>query len=322
MSDRALLEESGPAPQEVLEKGLSDYFGRPVRIVAMAGRSLVGGWIEYQIQRLRVTLGSGERLSVIFKRLLPHEDPVGKTYMREVLIYRRLLAGGRFGAPALYASVHDEERQRYWLFVEDLGDRTLDEGDVEDWLSAARWLAVLHGAYAGREDELRSVGCLGEHGPRFYNTLAAAARRNLALAGAVDGLGRFEDLMTGYASIVDELVSAPRTFVHGDFGSHNIALQPGRCIRPVDWEWAAIGPGAWDLARLLYGWGSQKPTFLDVYVAQLSRDGAITVEREELVRTVRLCEFVYRVWFLGEQPDVSWDRARVNELLDGMQARR
>ena len=182
-----------------------------------------------------MTLAPGETLSVVFKRLLPDPDPVVNTYLREVLIYRRLLAGERFGAPALYASVHDEARERFWLFVEDLGDSTLEDGDVEDWLSAARWLAALHGSYSGREDELRSLGCLGEHGLRFYRTLAAKARQNLTLAGAAEALARFEELMSGYESIVAELVGRPRTLVHGDLGPHNLALQPGGRIRPVDW---------------------------------------------------------------------------------------
>jgi len=321
VTERTLLDEARPTPQEVLEAGLSDYFGSPVRIVEMAGKSLWGGNV-YALRRLRVTLASGETLSVVFKRLLPHPDPVGNTYMREVLIYRRLLAGGLFGAPALYASVHDEARERYWLFVEDLGESTLEDGDVEDWLSAARWLAALHGENSGREDELRSLGCLGEHGLRFYRTLAAKARQNLTLAGAADALARFEELMRGYESIVNSLVGRPRTLVHGDLGPHNVALQAGGRIRPVDWEWAAVGPGAWDLSRLLYDCWTGRTKFLEAYVEEISRGGAVEVDREELADSLRRCDFVYKVWFLSQQPDVCRDSVRVHELLDEMEATR
>ena len=324
MIERTLVDdEARPTPQEVLEAGLGEYFGRPVRIVGMAGKSLWGGGNDYPLQRLRVTLASGETLSVIFKRLLPDPDPVGKSYLREVLVYRRLLAGGRFDAPALYASVHDEARERYWLFVEDIGDRTLEDADdVEDWLSAVRWLAALHRAYAGREEELRTLGCLGEHDPRFYHTLAAKARQNFVSAGAPEALARFEELMRDYGSMVNDLVGRPRSLVHGDFASHNIALQPGGRIRPVDWEWAAIGLGAWDLVRLLYGWGSRKATLLDAYVAELGREGGLQVEREEIADTVRLCSFVYKIWILSQQPEVCHDPVRRDELLNEMEATR
>jgi len=320
VTERTLLNQARPRPQEVLEEGLTDFFGRPARIVGLETLTLAAG-TEYPLERLRVTLASGEALSVIFKRLLPDPDPVGPTYMREVLIYRRLLAGGRFGAPALYASLQDDAREQYWLFVEDLGDSTLEDGDVEDWLAAARWLAGLHREYRGREEELQNLGCLGEHGTDFYRTLAAKARRNLALAGASDALGRFDKLMRRFESVVDALISRPRTLVHGDFGAHNIALAPGGRIRPIDWEWAAIGPGAWDLARLLYGWWPSRE-LLEAYAEELGRGGTRGVDLEELTDSVRRCDFVYKVWFLSQQPDVARDSIRVDELLDEMEAAR
>lgn len=317
MSGALKPDDAAPTPREVLENGLADYFGRPVAIVDMTGTSLWGGGNDYPLQRMAVTLASGETLSVIFKRLLPDPDPVGKSYLREVLVYRLLLAGGRFDAPALYASVHDEARDRYWLFVEDIGDRTLDDADdVEDWLSAVRWLARLHRAYAGRAEELRNLGCLGEHDERFYHTLGAKARQNFAAAGNPEAFARFEELMSDYGSVVSGLVARPRSLVHGDFASHNVALQPGGRIRAIDWEWAAVGIGAWDLVRLLYGWGFHKAMLIDAYVAELGVGQGAVVDREEIAATVSLCDFVYRIWILSQQPEVCHDASRRGELLD------
>lgn len=323
MSAAIALDDVLPTPREVLEDGLGEYFGAPVRIVEMTGKSLWGGGNDYPLQRLQVRLASGETLSVIFKRLLPDPDPVGKSYLREVLVYRRLLAGGRFEAPLLYASVYDESRERYWLFVEDIGNRTLDDADdVEDWLSAIRWLGRLHAAYAGKEDELRQLGCLGEHDARFYHTLAAKARQNLASADAPEALARFEQLTSDYVSRVSELVARPRCLVHGDFASHNVGVESGGRIRAIDWEWAAIGVGAWDLVRLLYGWGYRKATLIDAYVSALETEGGIKVPRQEVADTVRLCDFAYRMWILSQQPEVCRDPARRTELLDEMEEAR
>ena len=172
MTHHALLNETHPKRQAALEAGLSNYFYSTVRIVEMAGTPLWGDNEGIRFQRLEVTLASGRTLAVVFKRLLPDPDPVGDPCLREVLIYRRLLARGRFGAPALYASVQDEVRERYWPFFDDLGDQSLDDGASEDWNAAARWLAKLHAAYAGREDELRNLGCLGEHDSRGCCTTA------------------------------------------------------------------------------------------------------------------------------------------------------
>jgi hypothetical protein len=323
VTGRTLLDEAPPTPRDVLEGGLSDYFGSAVRIVDITGESVWGG-TEYPLKRLRVTLASGDIVPVIFKRRLPapDPDPVGNVYMREVLIYRRLLARERFGAPAVYASVYEEPRDRYWLFLEDVGDVTLEDGTAEDFVAAARWLAGLHAAHTGRDEALRSLGCLGEHGSRFYQALAAKARRNLHVAGAGQALIRFDKLMERYASIVNDLLARPRTLVHGDLAPHNLVLQRGR-VRPVDWEWAAVGPAAWDLARLLYGWGSSLESMcLDAYVTAFGRDGAVAIERDDLEETLRQCRFVYNVWYLSQQPHISHDAVHVDKLLDAMETTR
>jgi hypothetical protein len=148
-------------PHEVLSGGLREYLGRPVSIAAMDCEPLALR-STHPIDRLRVRLTSGEQLPVIFKQLRRARLPRGGH--REVLIYRRILAGGQFGAPGLYASIHDPGAHRYWLFLEDVGRTHIGKAGPPAWLAAARWLAALHAAYRGREAELRTVGCLGTHG--------------------------------------------------------------------------------------------------------------------------------------------------------------
>jgi hypothetical protein len=306
-----------PAPWQVLEQGLSAHFGRPVRIAGMERRPLAAS--SHAIERLRVILASGERLRVVFKRLQPGEELYGNE--REVLIYRRLLDGERFGAPALYASAYDEGERRYWLFLEDLGSCTLDEGDVEEWLASARWLAGVHGSYHDRGDDLRELGCLMEHGPAYYHMLGQTARRNLELAGAIEALVRFDALMGRYDSLVRYLVSQPRTLVHGDIFAQNLIIQPGGRIRAIDWESAAVGLGPWDLARLLDGWGSMKATFLAAYLAEFERHVARPLDREGFQRLFEHCEILNTLWHLRWSVEACQDAPVVEDLLLDMETR-
>ena len=307
----------GPDPREVLEQGLSVHFGRPVRIAGLKRRSQATS--SHAIERLWVMLASGERLPVVFKRLQPGEELYGNE--REVLIYQRLLNGERFGAPAFYASVHDEVEKRYWLFLEDVGSSTLDEGDVEEWLAATRWLAGVHASYHGREDDLRALGCLMEHGPAYYHMVGQTARRNLDLAGATKALERLDALMGRYDSLVSYLASEPRTLVHSDVFAENLIIQPGGRIRAIDWESAAVGLGAWDLAKLLDGWGSMKATFLTAYLAEFERHVGVPLDREGFQRLFEHCEILNSFWHLRWSVEACRNAAVVEELLVDMEAR-
>jgi hypothetical protein len=307
----------GPAPREVLEQGLSVYFGRPVRIAGLKHRPLETSC--HPIDRLRVTLASGERLRVIFKRLSPGEELYGNE--REVLIYRRLLDGERFGTPDLYASAYDEAEGRYWLFLEDLGSTTLEEGDEEEWFAAVRWLARMHATYHGREADLRALACLMEHGPSYYHTVAQSARRYLDLAGAGEALGRFDALMGRYDSLVAYLVGQRRTLVHGDLFAQNLVLQPGTRIRAIDWEAAAIGLGAWDLARLLEGWGSMEAAFLSAYLAEFERHVAGPFDQRGFQRLFAHCQVLNALWHLRCSVEACQNAPFVENLLLTMETR-
>jgi aminoglycoside/choline kinase family phosphotransferase len=300
-----------------LQQGLSAYLGRAVQIAAIKRQPLETS--SHAIDRLRVTLASGERLRVIFKRLCPGEKLYGNE--REVLIYQRLLDGERFGAPALYASAFDEAQGRYWLFLEYLGLTTLEHGDTEDWFAAVRWLARMHGSYHGRQDDLRELGCLMDHGPAYYHMVAETARHNLELAGAAEGLARFDAVMDWYDSLVSYLVSQPRTLVHGDIFAQNLIVQPGGRIRAIDWESAAVGLGAWDLARLYDDWGAMKARFLAAYIDEFQRHVAGPFDPEGFRRLFAHCELLNGLWQLRQSVEACKDAAVLQELFLDMETR-
>src|SRR5205814_9571073 len=70
--------------------------------------------------------------------------------LREIEVYRTLLAPADLGTPRFYGSVVEPDRDRYWLVIENVDGEVLWQvGELDVWQDAARWLAVLHDRFAG-----------------------------------------------------------------------------------------------------------------------------------------------------------------------------
>jgi aminoglycoside phosphotransferase (APT) family kinase protein len=190
----------------------------------------------------------------------------------------------------LYASLLDESRARYWLFLEEVQGWRLDWCKTEVWERAFRWLAAMHARYYGGEDELRAMNCLREHGAAFYWRRAREAREKLARYGEPHWLTRFDALMERFDETVAHLEEQPCTLVHGSPSCNHFIVEKGGALRLVDWEGAAIGLPAWDLERLLEGWGERKPRLIASYLAEFAKHAeapsAAALERDVLHLTV------------------------------------
>lgn len=302
--------------KQVLGGGLSRHLGRRVRVTGLSGRSM-GTFSSHPISRLAVTLDDGDELPVIFKRLKPHPD---KDVRREVRLYQRVLAGGRFGAPMLYAALCDDVHLRYWLFLEDVGQQRLEWCPAEGWVPAFRWMAQMHADCLSRAQELSNAGCLDEHGPGFYGDLAVAARGSLVTCGESLAVARFDRIVGRWLSrSVACLEGQPRTLVHGDLSCHNVMVQRDSRIRPIDWEWAAVGPAAWDVAKLLAGWGRRKRGFLAAYLDEFGRHAAAPPDRVAFTAAVAHARVLHKLWYLKWWTEPCRDPAFVDRLLDTME---
>ncbi len=302
--------------RQVLADGLSLRGRRPERIVDLHARPL-RTYSSHPITRLVATLADGSQLPVVFKRLQPHPD---RDVGREVLVYERVLVPG-VEAPTLYASRRDETRGHYWLFLEDVGSLRLEWCDVEEWAHAFRWLARMHAAYAGRLAELEGLGCLDVHGSSYYRRLALAATRSLCDHHAVAAADRLERLCDRWLGAAAAFLSRqPRTLVHGDLSCHNVMVQRDK-IRAVDWEWAGLGPAAWDVAKLLAGWGPRKGRLLDTYLAEHGRRGGSPGDRDRVVVAVAQCEAMQILWYLRWWTDACRDPVALDRMLDRVERR-
>ena len=303
--------------EEVLARGLQYYFGRPMRIVELHSTFLADAFSTHPMYRLHLTLDSGQRLTLIFKWLQPQQD---EDVRREVLVYRRLLAGRRLDAPAVYASLCDEARGRYWLFIEDVGGLRLEWCDVDDWPAAFRWVARMHAGYYGREGELMALGCLGEHGRPFYRFLAHGAREMLEWLDARRRLVRFERLMARWFDLsVEHLARRPRTLLHGDLDCHNLMVQSGPKIRPIDWGYAAIGVAGWDGAKLIAGWGPEKSHFIGVYLDEFALHAPRLLDRRAFERTLAHCQIMRTLQILSWWEGPYKNLAFVDGVLEEME---
>lgn len=138
-----------------------------------------------------------------------------------------------------------------WLFLEHLGEgtRLIDQPAPDHVLaSAARWAGRFHRLNPGASD---GAPALTVYSGAYY---AAWARRASDLAG--DWHRRLPWLRTLCARaepLLATIAYLPTCTVHGEFTPNNV-LVSGNEVRPVDWETAAVGLGAVDLAALTDGW--------------------------------------------------------------------
>lgn len=307
---------AGGTLRSQLAEALSTARGQPVRVASI--RRLVYLRSSHSTARLLVTLDDGEAITVVAKRL--RRDRKSSDGGREILAYRDLLYQGRFGAPLLYASVHDVSGERFLLFLEDVGEDCLKHAGIGEWLAAVRWLATLHAAYRGRVDELRSYGWLPEQGSAYSRQLVSDARRNLVQVGACTSIERFDRLVRHLPTLVERLVQDDPVLVHGDLHPDNVLLQPASRIRVVDWESTAIGAGALDLVSLIDGWdGVERVELIDAYWRALEKESRTPVDRAACACVLGLCDAVQAIRYLAWDVSFCSDPVTVTELLDSIE---
>jgi aminoglycoside/choline kinase family phosphotransferase len=301
--------------EAVLARGLRDYFAKPVCIREIKSEPL-DTCGTHLLSRLRLTLDSGKQLTVILKRLQPQPD---RGAHQTVRIYRRLLTDRRLDAPAVYASICDGVRSRHWLFLEDVGDCKLHYCEGDAWLAAFRLLGRVHAAYYHHEKELRALNSLGEHSPLFYRLLARSASEVLQRNAGRAQIARFERAMARwFDAAVADLSRQPRTLVHGDAYDKNFMVQSGPRIRPLDWEYAAIGVAASDVAQLVAGWGPEKQAFITAYLDEFAKHANVAVDRQAFERTLDHCEIIRVLqvlyWWEGPYHNLEVVDAELDEL--------
>jgi aminoglycoside phosphotransferase (APT) family kinase protein len=239
------------------------------------------------LEEIRVRMDGGEEIAVIFKdlsreRLLDDARASKPAFLHEPLreldTYRRILAPESIG-PRCFAAIAEQDPPRHWLLIEKVpGVELWQIGELSVWEEVAGWLGRFHARFAGRLDEVRGANPhLLEHSEAWFRSWVGRARAALAqstdrrAAPVLRGLERYDE-------VIDALAALPPRFLHGELYPSNVLVvreeKPVR-VCPVDWEMAAIGPGAIDLAALVGGWDApQRRRLVAAYRAALADSGA------------------------------------------------
>jgi len=297
------------------------------------GRRRLKGWhrrislysSSYPIENLRVELDRGVSLPMVLKDLSPASvlataQRIRPHFLyhphREIRTYCEVLAPLELGTATCYGAIVSPERGRYWLFLERVkGPLLWQVGRREIWREAARWLAGLHGANHGIMSS-SSVGRLG-HLERldegYYFQWLRRAEEYLQRRGAASDARtrrRFRTLVGGYDELVQRLMRLPVTLVHGEFYPSNIMVRrsrPGQRICPIDWELAAVAPGALDLAALTSGGWTEddRRAMIRAYHESLVAVQGSGVSFAELLEAVDCCRLHLSIQLLGWASDWS-----------------
>jgi hypothetical protein len=303
-----------------LERALSDHFGT-ARRVAEVHRSPLPYQTSFAIEELDVALDDGTRLELTFKDLseeaLETEARKAKPAflhdpLREIEAYRTLLGPAGLGTPVFYGAAVDPEQRRYWLFLEHVSGVPLWQiGELPTWERTATWLASMHERFAGDQGWQRKTEHLVRHDADFYRMWLQRAQ---VFAQATENAppeasGRLEWLGGRYDKVVQQLVSLPVTFVHGEFYASNVLIgQDSGATRvcPIDWERAAVAPGLLDLAALAAGWGADERRALALaYRAALDSASGLPEDEVEFFVALDCCRLHMAVQWLGWAPDWS-----------------
>lgn len=264
-----------------LEPALDRYRGRQGVIVRLERRQSPYR-SSFAMEELDVWLEDGSTLRLMFKDLgdqglLEAARDVKPAFLRdplrEIETYRRILASRHLGTAAFYGAEVDQTIGRYWLFLERVPGRPLNEiGDFAAWQQTAVWLALLHRRFTPASYTPKTP--LLRYDREFYRVWLRRARTFLRQSGPAD-LRRLEWLAERHESVVERLVALPATFIHGEFYASNVLVNTSSeetRVCPVDWEMAAAGPALVDLASLIAGrWTEeQKGALALTYYAALN----------------------------------------------------
>jgi Phosphotransferase enzyme family len=304
--------------QTILERELSQHFGSPQKILRLL-RQPSKYRTSFAIEELVVDLHDSNRLHLLFKNLswqaLSEKARQVKPEflhnpLREIEVYRTILAPYRLGTATCYGVFIDKPHQSYWLFLEKVPGLELYQiGEFEKWQAVARWLAEFHARFSAHVDQLNNIPSLLRYDGAFYRrwmqrACAFAERPNDPQNR--NAKAALTWLAARYEKVVEQLVALPPTFIHGEFYSSNVLVQSqiGKIrVCPVDWEMAGWGSGLIDLAALTAGkWSEEQRTNLArVYFETQS----VTRDEEEFLSALNYCRLHVAMQWLGWAPNWS-----------------
>jgi streptomycin 6-kinase len=221
-----------PAVARILSRGLRSQVTALREVPSDYGTS-------HPLYALDVDFADGRRVTALVKdteRPHPARPHAAGSGSVELLAYERLLGSANGGTPRFLGSAGS------LLVLERVEGSVLWQLDgVGPWLDVARCVRSLHESLADGV----AAAFLPRYDLAWYDSWLERARE---LAGPLPAAER------SHAAAVECLLAQPLVVVHGELYPSNV-LVAGRRVCIVDWETAALGPAAVDVAALSSGWG-------------------------------------------------------------------
>ena len=233
-------------------------------------------------------LDDGEHFSLWLKRHPPDVwvHPDKDVPEREILVYQQLLNRPDLPVPRMYGASRDPVSGETRLYLEHVPDWDLRYHGLDTWETVVRALARLHRHFAARRDELEACSFLVQVDRSYIDAWTARALDALHSSNA--GLARRLDrALATRKPVGDVLTSRPRTLIHNDLAPKNViahaSVKPSR-IFFVDWEVAAYGSPALDLAHFAFGLSEADERRL--ITAYVSESPGVLPTGDELIRVL------------------------------------
>lgn len=253
---------------------------------------------------------------------LPPADPGARQidqafnfYEKEVGFYQLIAPSTPIRAPKAYLSAYEPQSRDFVLLLEDLAPARV--GDQLAGLTAAeaamalRAVAGLHGRW-WRDPALEPMDWLIAINSPEFKSLEPIYQQ--CWPAVVDFLGEAmspqmrrigERMATRVAAMLDKAAAQPRTILHGDYRADNLFFRDdgdADAIAVCDWQIAAQGGGAFDVAYLLTGSldvdlrRAHEDDLLRGYHAELTRRGGVDYPFGDFLQDYRTCAMLAWCW--------------------------
>jgi aminoglycoside phosphotransferase (APT) family kinase protein len=290
--------------------------GAPIEIVRRGRTRLMS---TFPVETVVCRMGDGTLLRLFLKYQLDAGRPENghrRGVLHEAEVYRRVLGSREDSRPKFYGTYADEQSGEVFLALENIRRgtqireiRPRERGPSQEdaMILAARWIGRFHA-------DLEKPAAEGafEFLPRYDEGYYTGwARRTEAFTSGIQATRPWlPELCARAGPLLAPLMKVPFTVIHGEFYTNNILLRR-RSIHVVDWEAAALGPGAIDLAALTEGWRSGLVQDCEAeYRATRWPNGA----PGDFERTLEAARLYLHFRWLGERADRAVSAHRVERL--------
>lgn len=219
--------------------------------VALLDRSIHLRMSTFPLEIVQCRLSSGDVVEVVCK-YSDDQDFRSSSYRGgvryEAAVYRDILQRCGLPLPGFRGTYMDAMTGRTWLVLDYLNGAEKSGETPNGLVYAAEWLGRFHCVNAGKE---ASHSVLRVYDEEYF---IGWADRTIEFARVeISRAPWLEDMAMAYRKRVPELFRQPLTVIHGEYYYKNVLVSDGVAY-PLDWETAAVGPGAVDIAALTECW--------------------------------------------------------------------